>query len=299
MAELRYRTRRRRPNSRHRRRHRRSVSTFTDDLDVADAALLSRRRAAHDPPDQAAGGRLARWRARRGDTQALDKLDTQIDDKFDLADRTQHRSLLRQPPPDRHAISPTTNMPPSAPPCWPCCWRRASPCSCAGASSGRCRPPPPSPTASPRANCRPKFPPGGADETGALLKSMTVMQDNIREMMTRETCLRRSAENRLADALETSREGVILVAPDGKIVLANSALRDFFPAIAELAGQRRSISRGAGPDPDPAWSPAPDGGGIDHIRPCRTGTGRWPLGPHDRQRHQRRRLDHASCPTSP
>ena len=61
---------------------------------------------------------------------------------------------------------------------------------------------------------------------------MTVMQDSIREMMTRETALRRSAENRLADALETSREGVILVAPDGRIVLANSALRDFFPAIA-------------------------------------------------------------------
>ena len=76
------------------------------------------------------------------------------------------------------------------------------------------------------------IPPGGADETGALLKSMTVMQDNIREMMTRETGLRLSAENRLADALETSREGVILVAPDGHIVLANSSLRDFFPAIA-------------------------------------------------------------------
>jgi two-component system cell cycle sensor histidine kinase PleC len=51
-------------------------------------------------------------------------------------------------------------------------------------------------------------------------------------MMTRETSLRLSAENRLADALETSREGVILVAPDGRIVLANSSLREFFPAIA-------------------------------------------------------------------
>jgi signal transduction histidine kinase/HAMP domain-containing protein len=76
------------------------------------------------------------------------------------------------------------------------------------------------------------IPPGGADETGALLKSMTVMQDNIREMMTRETMMRRSAENRLADALETSREGVILVSPKGDIVLANSTLREFFPAIA-------------------------------------------------------------------
>ena len=61
---------------------------------------------------------------------------------------------------------------------------------------------------------------------------MTVMQDNIREAMTREKALRRSAENRLVDALETSREGVMLVAPDGKIVMANSTLRGFFPAIA-------------------------------------------------------------------
>ena len=77
------------------------------------------------------------------------------------------------------------------------------------------------------------IPQGGPDETGALLGSMTVMQDNIREMMTREKELRRSAENRLADALETSREGVMLVGPDGHIVMANSTLREFFPAIAD------------------------------------------------------------------
>jgi signal transduction histidine kinase len=76
-----------------------------------------------------------------------------------------------------------------------------------------------------------EIPPGGGDETGALLKSMTVMQDSIRAAMSRETALRRSAENRLADALETSREGVMLVSSDGAIVMANSTLRDFFPAI--------------------------------------------------------------------
>jgi len=76
------------------------------------------------------------------------------------------------------------------------------------------------------------IPQGGQDETGALLNSMTVMQDNIREVMTREKELRRSAENRLVDALETSREGVMLVAPDGQIVMSNSTLRGFFPAIA-------------------------------------------------------------------
>jgi signal transduction histidine kinase len=62
---------------------------------------------------------------------------------------------------------------------------------------------------------------------------MTVMQDNIREMMTQEKSLRHSAESRLSDALETSREGVILVASDGAIVLANRQLHDFFPAIAD------------------------------------------------------------------
>jgi signal transduction histidine kinase len=76
------------------------------------------------------------------------------------------------------------------------------------------------------------IPQGGTDETGTLLKSMTVMQDNIREAMTREKQLRRSAENRLVDALETSREGVMLVSSDGKIVMSNSTLRGFFPAIA-------------------------------------------------------------------
>jgi signal transduction histidine kinase/HAMP domain-containing protein len=76
------------------------------------------------------------------------------------------------------------------------------------------------------------IPPGGDDETGALLNSMTVMQANIRQMMARETAMRRSAESRLTDALETSNEGVMLVAPDGQIVLANSSLRAFFPDLA-------------------------------------------------------------------
>jgi signal transduction histidine kinase/HAMP domain-containing protein len=79
-----------------------------------------------------------------------------------------------------------------------------------------------------------EIPAGGGDETGALLNSMTVMQDNIRQMMASETALRRSAENRLTDALETSNEGVMLVAPDGQIALANSSLRRFFPELSEL-----------------------------------------------------------------
>jgi hypothetical protein len=51
------------------------------------------------------------------------------------------------------------------------------------------------------------------DETGTLLRSMTVMQDSIRTMVEREKSQRRSAQTRLAEALESSREGIIWSAP--------------------------------------------------------------------------------------
>jgi signal transduction histidine kinase len=77
------------------------------------------------------------------------------------------------------------------------------------------------------------IPAGGSDETGTLLRSMTVMQDNIRAMMAREAERRRSAENRLVDALETSDEGVMLVSPDSDVLVVNTQLRKFFPGVAE------------------------------------------------------------------
>jgi signal transduction histidine kinase/HAMP domain-containing protein len=76
------------------------------------------------------------------------------------------------------------------------------------------------------------IPHGGHDETGALLRSMTVMQENIRSMIEREKARRRSAQNRLIDALESSPEAVVLVDADGRIVIANSQLSRFFPAVA-------------------------------------------------------------------
>jgi signal transduction histidine kinase/HAMP domain-containing protein len=77
------------------------------------------------------------------------------------------------------------------------------------------------------------IPIGGSDETGALLRSMTVMQDSIRAMMAREADGRRAAESRLIDALETSDEGVMLVSPEGRVLIVNSRLRAFFPQVAE------------------------------------------------------------------
>ena len=71
--------------------------------------------------------------------------------------------------------------------------------------------------------------PGGKDELGRLLVSMTVMRDNIRQMMDREIAARRSAQTQLADAIEGAQSGVALIGPDGRVLMANSRIRQFFP----------------------------------------------------------------------
>jgi signal transduction histidine kinase len=80
--------------------------------------------------------------------------------------------------------------------------------------------------------------PGGKDELGRLLASMTVMRDNIRLMMDREIAARRSAQSQLADAIEGARSGVALIGPDGRVLIANSRIRQFFP------GRRGAFSAG-------------------------------------------------------
>ena len=76
------------------------------------------------------------------------------------------------------------------------------------------------------------IPAGGSDELGVLMRAMTVMRDNIRAMMEHEIAQRRSAQGRLVDAIEGSHEGVVLVDGDDHIVIANSQLGRFFPAVA-------------------------------------------------------------------
>jgi diguanylate cyclase (GGDEF)-like protein len=68
---------------------------------------------------------------------------------------------------------------------------------------------------------------GSADELGDLLAAMGVMRDNIKAMMDREVEQRRSAQARLADALENSQEGVVVVDANDGIVLANAQAADF------------------------------------------------------------------------
>ena len=206
------------------------ASTFADDLEVAEQRSLA--------DDEKALIRqirplVANWRAMRakGDIAALEKIDQQVDAKFDLLIElnTDHSFVGR-----RRAV---TNIDRYK---YITAGATVLALLLAGAitlflRSRIVRPLSAAATVADRiasGQLQTPIPPGGADETGALLRSMTVMQDNIREMMMREMALRRSAENRLSDALETSREGVILVAPDGTIALSNRQLDEFFPAIA-------------------------------------------------------------------
>ena len=207
-----------------------TASDFNDDLSVAE-----QRSFAEDEKKLIRQIRdlFGQWHdaRQRDDSAALDRLDTKIDGKFDLLIEfnTDHSYIAeRQAQTDvanyRYATIAATLLALLLAATITLFLRRRiiRPLSAAATVADRIA----------KGELQTVIPPGGSDETGALLKSMTVMQDNIRGMMMRETQLRLSAENRLADALETSREGVILVAPDGRIVLANSSLRDFFPAIA-------------------------------------------------------------------
>lgn len=78
-------------------------------------------------------------------------------------------------------------------------------------------------------------PPGGGDELGRLLASMHKMRDSISSAMAWEVAQRRSAQTRLVDAIESSREGVVLLDATGRVVAANSQATSFFGGDAALA----------------------------------------------------------------
>ena len=77
-------------------------------------------------------------------------------------------------------------------------------------------------------------PKGGADELGGLLAAMGSMRDNIKAMMEREVAQRRSAQARLADALESSQEGVVVVDANDSIALANAQAVDLLGISSNL-----------------------------------------------------------------
>ena len=73
-----------------------------------------------------------------------------------------------------------------------------------------------------------ELPARNADELGALITSMGVMRDKLRMMMQREMAERRHAQARLADALESSKAGIVMIDVNGEIAIANSQAASFF-----------------------------------------------------------------------
>jgi signal transduction histidine kinase/HAMP domain-containing protein len=115
------------------------------------------------------------------------------------------------------------------------------------------------------------------DELGELLTAMAVMRDNIRTMMEREIAARRSAQTRLVNAIESSAEGVIVLDSDGRILITNSQVASFFPALVPaltpgsslpevlekaLAGPTGEMALGDGRWLRLARSPTADGGFV-------------------------------------
>jgi diguanylate cyclase (GGDEF)-like protein/PAS domain S-box-containing protein len=86
------------------------------------------------------------------------------------------------------------------------------------------------------------IPTGATDELGALLMSMRSMRDNIKDMMEREVALRRSAQSRLADALECSQEGVVVVDAMDCIALANAQTANLLGVAPKLMKPGTSLS---------------------------------------------------------
>ncbi len=95
------------------------------------------------------------------------------------------------------------------------------------------------------------IPQGSTDELGALLTAMGVMRDNIRAMMDREVAQRRSAEARLADALQSSREGFVLLDWAGDVVIANRCAREFLGGAIEEGHKAPDLAALLGPDGEP------------------------------------------------
>ncbi|GJD36805.1 EAL domain-containing protein [Methylobacterium aerolatum] len=98
------------------------------------------------------------------------------------------------------------------------------------------------------------IPTGGRDELGSLLRSMAVMRDNIRAMMEREVRQRQSAEQLLADALQSSREGIIVLDPAGQIAFANTRAMQLFEGPDAHARCLAALARdGEFLQPDGRW----------------------------------------------
>ncbi len=103
-----------------------------------------------------------------------------------------------------------------------------------------------------------RIPAGGRDELGSLLNAMGTMRDNIRAMVEREISEKQSAQAQLADALENSREGIVLLNPEGKVALANHQAIDYMRDAPDLLTFDVASKPAKGGE-DPGEAQLPDG----------------------------------------
>jgi len=75
------------------------------------------------------------------------------------------------------------------------------------------------------------IPQGRLDETGYLLKSMTVMQSSIRNLLARERNEKTMAQGHLTAALANSKDAVLIANAQGIITVANAQIKTMFPLI--------------------------------------------------------------------
>jgi len=78
------------------------------------------------------------------------------------------------------------------------------------------------------------LPDGGSSELGQLVAAAELMRGRVQAMVELEVEDRRTAQNRLVDALESSDEGIVLVDSTGHLVIVNSQMTRFYPAAADL-----------------------------------------------------------------
>ena len=120
------------------------------------------------------------------------------------------------------------------------------------------------------------IPGGSADELGALLASMTVMRDNIRRAMEQEVAQRRSAQTQLANALATSREGIVVLDAEGRVTLTNGQANDFLGlAGAPEPGTPLAALAGAGSGPGGLARVLAEDAGDGASSEWRLDDGRW------------------------
>jgi len=83
-------------------------------------------------------------------------------------------------------------------------------------------------------NFNASIPQGGEDETGVLLKTMAVMQNNIRERVGREQSAKTLAQDRLSDSLRNSKDAILLTNEDSVIIVANPRVKSIFPSLSAI-----------------------------------------------------------------